>query len=132
VRFTLQTGLTATLTYPVTVERTVPHLLPESEAFAAMPQVLATGYLVGVVEWTCMRALAGHLDEGEQTLGVHIDVSHLAPTPAGATVWVSATLTHTDAEPAAVASARAGAGAGAELAVLGPVLRAGPPGGLAG
>ncbi|MEU6712345.1 hypothetical protein ABZ897_12775 [Nonomuraea sp. NPDC046802] len=60
--------------------RTVPHLLPESDYFAALPSVLATGYLVGVVEWTCMRALDGHLEDDEQTLGVHVDLSHQAPT----------------------------------------------------
>ncbi|MEU4508244.1 hypothetical protein AB0G05_01990 [Nonomuraea wenchangensis] len=50
----------------VPAERTVPYLLPESDYFATLPSVLATGYLVGIVEWTCMRALDGHLEDGEQ------------------------------------------------------------------
>lgn len=93
MRDTLCPGLEATMTYIVGPERTVPHLLPESEHFAGMPAVLATGYLVGLIEWTCMLALDGHLDSGEQTLGVHVDLSHDAPTPPGSTVTVEVELT---------------------------------------
>ncbi|GAB3449619.1 thioesterase family protein [Actinophytocola sediminis] len=89
----LQPGLIGRLEYVVPAERTVPHLLPESAEFAALPAVLATGFLVGIVEWTCIRALAGHLDEGEQTLGVHVDLSHEAPTPVGSPLTVQAELT---------------------------------------
>src|SRR5688572_14614238 len=96
MRATLRPGLTAKLDYTVPNERTVPHLLPESAEFAALPSVLATGYLVGIVEWTCMRALDGHLDDGEQTLGVHVDLSHEAPTPPGSPLTVHAELTEVD------------------------------------
>jgi hypothetical protein len=78
VKSTLRPGLTGSLSWTVPVERTVPHLLPESAEFAALPQVLATGYLVGVLEWTCIRALNGHLDKGEATLG---STSTSATTP---------------------------------------------------
>lgn len=90
---TLQPGLTATLDYQVPEQRTVPHLLPESGQFAAMPRVLATGYLVGLVEWTCMQALAPHLGASERTVGVYVDLSHEAPTPPGATVTIEVVLT---------------------------------------
>lgn len=93
MRDSLRPGLTTTLAYPVPPDRTVPHLLPESQEFAAMPEVLATGYLVGIVEWTCMRALDGHLDDGELTLGVHLDLSHEAPTPPGSVLTVEVELT---------------------------------------
>lgn len=93
MRASLRPGLTARLDYVVPAERTVPHLLPESDEFAALPAVLATGYLVGIVEWTCMRALRGHLDSGEQTLGVHVNLSHQAPTPPGAALTVHVELT---------------------------------------
>lgn len=89
---TLQPGLSARLEYAVPAERTVPHLLPESADFAALPAVLATGYLVGLVEWACMRALDGHLDGDEQTVGVQVDLSHEAPTPPGGTVIVETEL----------------------------------------
>jgi fluoroacetyl-CoA thioesterase len=96
VKPTLQPGLTGTLEYRVPAERTVPHLLPEAGEFSGMPRVLATGYLIGLVEWACMRALRGHLDDGERTVGVHVDVSHEAPTPPGGTVRLEAELTAID------------------------------------
>ncbi|MFD3330942.1 thioesterase family protein [Streptomyces sp. NPDC058701] len=89
----LKPGLSAVLKYQVPENRTVPHLLPESDQFAAMPSVLATGYLVGLVEWTCMDALAPHLRPGWRTLGVHVNLSHEAPTPPGCTVNIEVVLT---------------------------------------
>lgn len=93
MRDTVRPGLHTTRTYSIGPERTVPRLLPESEHFAAMPAVLATGYLIGLVEWTCMLALDEHLDPGEQTLGIHVDLSHDAPTPPGRTVTIEVELT---------------------------------------
>lgn len=92
VKPSLRPGLVARLDYVVPDERTVPHLLPESDHFAALPKVLATGYLVAIVEWACMRVIDGHLQAGEQTLGVHVDLSHQAPTPPGSTLTVQAEL----------------------------------------
>jgi fluoroacetyl-CoA thioesterase len=37
-----------------------------------------------------MQLLAPHLDTGEGSLGVHVDVSHTAATPPGLTVTVDA------------------------------------------
>ncbi len=96
MRTTLRPGLTTRMEYVVPAERTVPNLLPESEQFAGLPPVLATGYMVGIVEWTCQRAIEGHLSEGEQTLGVHVDLSHEAPTPVGGTLTVEVELTEVD------------------------------------
>jgi fluoroacetyl-CoA thioesterase len=61
-----------------------------------MPAVLATGYLVGIVEWACIRALEGHLDPGEQTVGVHVDLSHDAPASPGTILVVEVELTAVD------------------------------------
>ena len=55
-----------------------------------MPEVFATGFMVGLMEWTCIQLLEPHLDEGEGSLGTHIDVSHKAATPVGFTVTVEA------------------------------------------
>jgi fluoroacetyl-CoA thioesterase len=90
---TLRPGLTYEFRYQVPATRTVPHLLPEAPDFAAMPQVLATGYLVGLLEWTCMQLLRPHIDwPAEQTVGTHIAISHEAATPPDLTVTVSAVL----------------------------------------
>lgn len=37
--------------YTVAETKTVPHLYPESPDWQAMPQVFATGYMVGLIEW---------------------------------------------------------------------------------
>ena len=68
---TLQPGVQFCFRYEVPVTRTVPYLLPESEEFQAMPEVLASGYMVGLVEWACIQALNPHLDwPREQSVGV--------------------------------------------------------------
>lgn len=90
---TLEVGLTYTHRFTVTPAKTVPALYPESAEFAAMPQVFATGYMVGLFEWACIELLRPHLDEGEGSLGTHVDFSHVAATPPGLSIEVVATLT---------------------------------------
>jgi fluoroacetyl-CoA thioesterase len=73
--------------------KTVPYLFPEASDFQAMPKVFATGFMVGLMEWACIQLLAPHLDPGEGSLGIRIDVSHAAATPPGLIVTVDATCT---------------------------------------
>ena len=90
---TLQEGLTFQFKFKVPDNKTVPHLLPESPEFQAMPRVLATGYMVGLIEWTCIQLVNPHLDwPAEQTVGTGIDVSHTAATPPGLVVTIEARL----------------------------------------
>ncbi|MBB1515884.1 thioesterase family protein [Tessaracoccus sp. MC1679] len=96
MKASLRPGVSHTMRYLVPENRTVPHLLPESADFAAMPEVLATGYMVGIIEWACMEALHSHLDDGEITLGTHVDLSHQAPTVPGSTVVIDVTVTRVD------------------------------------
>lgn len=93
---TLAPGIAHTMRFTVPEDRTVPHLLPESPDFAAMPEVLATGYMVGIIEWACIEALHGHLEDGELTLGTHVDLSHQAPTVPGGTVTIDVRLVEVD------------------------------------
>ena len=90
---TLKAGLTHRFTYRVPDNKTVPHLYPEVADFQTMPRVFATGYMVGLMEWACMQLMAPHLDAGEGSLGVHIDVSHTAATPPGFTIAVDVECT---------------------------------------
>ena len=90
---TLHPGATATFAFSVPAEKTVPYLYPEAPEFREMPTVFATGFMVGLMEWTCLKVLAPHLDPGEGSLGVHIDVSHIAATVPGQTVTVEAECT---------------------------------------
>jgi fluoroacetyl-CoA thioesterase len=86
----LKAGLKHRFSYQVPQSKTVPHLYRESRELQAMPEVFATGFLVGLMEWTCVQLLEPHLDDGEGSLGTHIDLSHKAATPAGFTVTVEA------------------------------------------
>ncbi len=68
--------------------------VPRGARVPAMPEVLATGFLVGLLEWACIQLVNPHLDwPTEQTLGTHVDVSHDAATPPGLAVTVTARLT---------------------------------------
>jgi len=94
---TLQPGLNHTFKYKVPEDKIVPALYPESDEFQAMPHVLATGYMVGLIEWTCIQAVNPHLDwPNEQTVGTHININHIAPTPPGLMVRVTVNLKKID------------------------------------
>ena len=90
MKSTLKPGLKHRLTYTVAPDKTVPHTFPELKIIASMPEVFATGFMIVLMEWACTELLAGHLSEGEGSVGVHVDVSHLAATPPGMTVTVDA------------------------------------------
>jgi len=93
----LKAGLTHRFQFRVPSSKTVPQLYPESQMFREMPEVFATGYLVGLLEWACIEALRPHLDwPREQSLGTRVDVSHLAATPPGLTVTVDVRLDKVD------------------------------------
>ena len=90
---TLQPGLRYEHKFLVPDTKTVPALYPESPEFLAMPEVFATGFLVGFLEWACIMAIKPHLDwPNEQSVGTHIDVSHEAATPPGMEVTASVEL----------------------------------------
>jgi len=93
----LKQGIEYNFSFTITESKLVPALYPESVEFQGMPKVFATGYMVGLIEWTCIQAINPHIDwPEEQTVGTHIDVSHVAATPAGLTVTVSAKLVKID------------------------------------
>jgi len=97
MRPTLKHGIEYTHKFIVPETKTVPALYPESEEFMAMPKVFATGYMVGLIEWACIRAINPHLDwPEEQSVGIHIDVNHIAATPPGLEVTVKVKLVEVD------------------------------------
>lgn len=93
MKASLKPGVSHRFTYRVPREKTVPFLYPEAASFQVMPEVFATGYMVGLMEWAAVELLKPHLDEGEGSLGTHVDVSHTAATPPGFTVTVDAEVT---------------------------------------
>ena len=92
MKSTLVPGLKHSFSYTVPENKTVPFTYPESPEIAAMPKVFATGFMIILMEWTCVQLLNKHLDAGEGSLGTHVDVSHAAATPPGLTVTVDVEL----------------------------------------
>lgn len=90
---TLKVGARARLEFKVSATKTVPQLYPESADFRSMPDVFATGFMVGLMEWCCIEVLKPFLDAGEGSLGIHVNVSHSAATVPGQTVTVDAECT---------------------------------------
>jgi fluoroacetyl-CoA thioesterase len=90
---TLQPGVSAEFQFTVPATKTVPALYPEAPEFQEMPAVFATGFHVGLMEWAALKALAPHMDDGEGSLGIHINVSHSAATLPGQTITVTAECT---------------------------------------
>lgn len=89
----LAPGLSFEFQFQVPENKTVPHLYPESPEFQLMPRVLATGFMVGLFEWACIQAVNPHLDwPREQTVGIDINVNHVAATPPCLTVTVQGKL----------------------------------------
>jgi len=94
---TLKPGIRYEHTYTVPANKTVPSLYPEASEFQEMPEVFATGFMVGFLEWSCIKAIEPHLDwPQEMSVGTHVDVSHEAATPPGLTVTASVELIEVD------------------------------------
>ena len=65
--------------------------------------VYATPKMVSDVEYTCREFLLQHLDPGEDTVGAHVSVDHLAPTPLGMQASVEIKVTEVDRRKVVVA-----------------------------
>ena len=55
-------------------------------------KVLSTPAMVQLIEQTCLEAIVPHLDEGETSVGTHINISHSGPASSGEQVTVKARL----------------------------------------
>ena len=89
---TLAPGLTATHAYAVTAANTVPHLAMDRSTFDDIPEVLATAYMVVMMEGACTKVLRPHLEATEGSLGIAINVTHIAATIPGQTVTITARI----------------------------------------
>jgi fluoroacetyl-CoA thioesterase len=97
MRDSLRAGLEGTFRYRVPASKTVPRIYEEAADFQLMPAVLATGYLVALVEWACIELIKPHLDwPAEQSLGTRVDLTHTAATPPGFTVEIRTRLESVD------------------------------------
>ncbi len=92
----LKAGDTARFSREVLPDDTVPSLFGDAVVMHGMPEVLATAKMIGMMEWACVEQMKPYYEEGECSLGIHVDVSHLAPTPPGLTVTVESEVTEVD------------------------------------
>lgn len=89
----LKPGLTVEFKFKVPENKTVPFLYPEFEEGHVMPKVFATGFLLGLFEFTCIKALKAHLDwPNEQTVGIGMNMTHAAATPPGMNITIKGKL----------------------------------------
>ena len=58
--------------------------------------VYATPRMVSDVEYACRDFLLAHLDTGEDSVGAHVSIDHLAATPLGLEVTIEARITEID------------------------------------
>ena len=58
--------------------------------------VYATPRMVSDVEYACRDFLLQHLDAGEDSVGAHVSIDHLAATPLGLEVRIEAKITEVD------------------------------------
>jgi fluoroacetyl-CoA thioesterase len=79
----LKVGIAHSQTYVTTAQMRATQLTSD---------VFSTPAMIGLMEGTCVRLTAPYLDEGENTVGMHVDVHHLAPTQIGQSVTITATI----------------------------------------
>ena len=88
MRAPLKVGATAEVEFVVAPE----HVIPFSDH--QMPAVLSTPQLIAFLEQAARTAMDEVLDENERTVGIQVDVQHLAATPLGARVVCRARAIH--------------------------------------
>jgi len=94
---TLKPGMKFEFDFEIPESKTVPYIYPESEEFSIMPKVFSTGFMIGLIEWACVRFVNEHIDwPREQTVGIDVRLNHTAATPPGLTVNVKGELIDVD------------------------------------
>lgn len=89
----LNVGIQYSYTYKVPLEKTGPYLYPELKELQTMPQVFNSGFMVGLFEFVCVKALVPYLNwPTQQTVGTSFDLSHCSATPPGFEITVHVQL----------------------------------------
>lgn len=58
--------------------------------------VFSTPSMIALMENAAVRAIQGRLEQGESSVGTHMDITHDAPTPVSVKVWAEAEVTAVD------------------------------------
>jgi fluoroacetyl-CoA thioesterase len=62
----------------------------------SLAQVMSTPTMAGMMELAAMRAIAPYLDPGESSVGMSLDIQHIAATPLGHLVRAEAQVTKSE------------------------------------
>lgn len=89
---TLAPGLRHRAQFTVQSRHTVPAVDPGWPGFQDMPPVLATAMMVAFMEQTCIEGLRPFLAPGQHTVGIHVNMGHVAATPIGMQVTAEVEL----------------------------------------
>src|SRR4029079_766265 len=81
MKSTLATGLSLTKSLVVDESRCIGFMGKEGMVYATPRMVLD-------MEYTCRELLLPHLDEGEDSVGAHVSIDHLAATTLGLEVTI--------------------------------------------
>lgn len=93
----LKPGIRFEWRYTVPSRATVPNLYHDTAFCLDMPDVLATGYMVGMMELACVNGIMPYVDwPREQSLGTMVSFAHLAPTPPGMTLTIKGEVTEVE------------------------------------
>ena len=76
-------GLKHSRTYVTTLEMRAPQLIAD---------LFSTPSMISLMEQTSVRLTKPYLDENEQSVGLHVDVRHMAATRIGQSVTVTAEI----------------------------------------
>ena len=74
------------------VEQVVTGSLTASAVGSGALAVFGTPFMAGMMENAALTALQTFLEEGQGSVGTHLDISHDAPTPVGMRVWAEAEI----------------------------------------
>lgn len=77
-------------------EQVVSDELTAAHVGSGLAPVFATPMMVALMEQTCAESVTPFLQEGESTVGTHIDISHCSATPVGLKVWCESELVEVD------------------------------------
>ena len=75
------------------LEQTVTKELTAAAIGSGALPVFGTPFMAAMMENAAMTCLQNFLEEGQGSVGTHLEISHDAPTPIGMNVWAEAEIT---------------------------------------
>ena len=75
------------------LEQTVTEELTAATVGSGLLPVFGTPFMAAMMENAAMTCLQNFLEEGQGSVGTHLEISHDAPTPIGMNVWAEAEIT---------------------------------------